>query len=191
VTSPVTTQASGSTIIMSIGLGNGADLTILPSDNMGNAPYAQLGSSVAYAGYPSSGAAVFDFVGAVGGSGHTFTANKVGGDEATIIVVEVKSGRVIQDSKGAYVGPGTLTSPSVTTTGPATLVAFCWGDSGSGTTIRSVNNSFQVLDQYAASDGVSVQGASASRDVTAAGTYDVTWTVDPPEGAILFIVAVQ
>jgi len=191
VTSPVSTQTSGSTIIVSVGRGDSSGLASLPTDNMGNTPYAKLGSNVAFVNYPGSGAALYDFIGATGGAGHTFAANMVGSDEVTIIVVEVKNGHVIQDAKGSYVGPGTLTSPSVTTTGPATIVAFCWGDNGAGTTIRSVNNSFQLLDQYMATNGLSVQGASASLDVTAPGSYNVTWTVDSPQGAILFIVAVQ
>jgi hypothetical protein len=166
----------------------------VPSDNKGNKSFVQLGQSTAYVGYPDSGAALYALTNAVGGTGHTFTVSNVDSDEVTIAAVEVRNSSVVQDSKGAYVaGTTSFTSPSVTTTGPATIVAFCWGDSAGATNITGVNNSFKVLDQYSAANGISVQGASASRDVSAAGTYNVTWTVNPAQvsGAILYIVAVQ
>jgi hypothetical protein len=184
----------GSLILLGVGRGVAADLaTVFPVDNKGNDPYVQVGTSIDYVGYPYSGAALYKFVNAVGGTAHTFQINKLNGDEVTISAVEVKNGRIIQDVKGAYViGTNSLTSPSVTTTGPATIVAFCWGDYPQATVIASVNNSFKILDQYPAVGGSSVQGASASLDAATAGTFNVTWTIQGQvDGAILFIVAVQ
>ena len=87
--------------------------------------------------------------------------------------------------------PDRVTSQQVTTTGAATLVAFWWGDGlePNGGTIQA-NNGFQVIDSIQDS-GSLVQGAVAVKNVTAAGTYDVTWTAAPIQGAQLWLIAVQ
>jgi hypothetical protein len=189
-TAGITTQSAGSSIIVSVGRGD-IDLLGLPTDNKANSPYFQLGPSIAYPVYTTSGAALYTFLNAKGGTGDIFTPANSAGDEVTIVVVEVKNGLVVVDSKGAVATSGLLTSPSVTTTGPASIVAFCWGNYAGGVTKVSVNNSFAVLDMYGGTDTVSVQSASASLDVQQAGTYNVTWTLSPPQSAILFIVALQ
>ncbi len=189
------TQSVNSTFIVSTGRGDAAGLGLLPTDNMGNSPYFQIGANYRYVGYPNSGASLFAYMNGVGGIGHFFEVEKAFGDEATIAVVEVKNGHAIQDYKGGYVGlteGNTIVSPSVTTTGPATIVAFCWGDYPYETIATGVNNQFQILDMYTATDAASVQSVSASRDVTEAGTYNVTWTIAQPiTGAIVYIVVIQ
>ena len=83
------------------------------------------------------------------------------------------------------------TSLSVTTTGPATLVAFWWGDAGTNSNKTAVpNNGFVVIDSILQS-GALVQCAVAAKEVAAAGTYNVTWTATPQQGAQLWLVAVQ
>jgi len=196
VASPaITTQSTNSTFVVSTGRGDASGLGLLPTDNMGNSPYFQIGAGNRYVGYPNSGASLFTYTNGIGGVGHIFQVEQAFGDESTIAVVEVKNGHVVQDSKGAYIGlteGNTIISPSVTTTGPATIVAFCWGDYPYETISTGVNNQFQILDQYTAPDAASVQSVSASRDVTEAGTYNVTWTIAQPiTGAIVYIVAIQ
>ena len=88
---------------------------------------------------------------------------------------------------------GPLTSRTVRTTGPATLIAFWWGDGferdGPGYTAVP-NNGFTVTDSVLMS-GSLIQCAVAVRTVSAAGTYDVTWTATPVQGAQLWLVAVE
>jgi len=191
-TAGVTTQSSGSALIVSAGRGSGS--LLIPStisDNKGNTPYVQQASKLNYTDYPDSSAALYAILDAKGGAGHTFSLSDVANDEGTIVAVEVKHGLVIKDVKASRMSAGNLTSPSVTTTGSATIVAFCWPGGAYGFSSVSANNSFAVLDKYGAEDAISVQAASASRDVAAAGTYNVTWTVSPAQEAILFIIALQ
>jgi hypothetical protein len=189
-TPALTTAATGSTILVSQGRGI---LTAfeLPTDNKGNAPYVQLGQAHPYDRYRDSGTALYAFAKVKGGSGHVISANTPPSDEITLSAVEVK-GTVIQDFQWKEVLMGSpLTSPKVTTTGPATLVAWWWGDAGVDSNKTAVpNNGFQVIDSVLVS-GALVQSAVAVKEVTAAGSYDVTWTSTPVQGAQLWIVAVQ
>jgi hypothetical protein len=52
------------------------------------------------------------------------------------------------------------------------------------------DNGFTVVDDLL-EPGNLVQGAVAVKNVTVAGTYDVTWTSTPVQGAQLWLVAVQ
>jgi hypothetical protein len=79
----------------------------------------------------------------------------------------------------------------VTTTGPATLVAFWWGDADVADDKTAVpSDGFQVVDALLL-EGALVQCAVATREVGAAGTYSVTWTATPLQGAQLYLVAVE
>ena len=100
-----------------------------PTDNKGNR-YELLGSVQNYAPlWPNSGAAVYASSSSVGGAGHVFTAPMPAADEITLAAVEIKNGGVIQDYKWSKAPAGQAqTSPSVTTTGPATLIAIWTGD---------------------------------------------------------------
>lgn len=185
------TQASGSTMIVSVGRGDiGAHG--LPGDSKGNAPYALLGGPFPYRMWPSSGTALYAFPSLAGGTGHMVTVSTPPGDEVTLAAVEVVHGRVVKDAKWNEVLAGNpLTSLSVTTTGPATLVAFWWGDADVRNDKTAVpNNGFTVVDSILLS-GEIVQCAVATREVSSAGRYDVTWTATPVQGAQLWIVAVQ
>jgi hypothetical protein len=187
------TQPTGSTMLVCIGRGNISAFTQVPSDNMGNTPYVQLGPTHSYQpAYPGSGTALYAFASAKGGVGHIITTTTVSGDEVTLDAVEVKNGGVIQDFKWNEVLKGSpLTSLSVTTTGPATLVAFWWGDGDEGISHIAVpNNGFTVIDSLLPT-GTLVQTAVATKDVTQAGSYNVTWDSGGLEGAQLYLVAVQ
>lgn len=189
-TPSLTTAATGSTILVSEGRGI---LTAfeLPTDNQANAPYVQLGQAHRYDRYRDSGTALYAFSNAKGGSGHVISASTPPSDEITLSVVEVK-GTKVQDFQWKEVLMGNpLTSAKVTTTGPATLVAWWWGDAGvDGNKTAVPNNGFQVIDSVLVS-GALVQSAVAVKEVTEAGSYDVTWTSTPVQGAQLWIVAVQ
>ena len=186
------TAASGSTIIVSAGRGDLSAFTA-PTDNKGNGPYAPVGEPHPYTLWSSSGTAVYSFVGAVGGSGHVVSNETAAGDEITMAVVEVTGSTAIHDAQWVerLEGDGPITSGSVTTTGPATLVAFWWGDAGVDEDKVAVpNNGFTVLDSIGDA-GALVQCFVAAKEVDAPGTYDVTWDATPAQGAQLWLLAVQ
>src|SRR5262249_24798985 len=133
-TNPITTQASGSTVLAWVGRGQISTFTpgTAPTDNHGNTSI-QLGATHSYAPlFPNPGMALYTFPSFAGGSGDVFMAPMPVNDEVTLMVVEIKNGGVIQDAQWNSVANSPQTSLSVTTTGPATLVAFWTGDGASG-----------------------------------------------------------
>jgi hypothetical protein len=196
VTSPslsasgMATRTSGSTLLVCVGRGLlAADL---PTDNAGNA-FVQLGVAHTYTLWPNSGTALYACAQARGMAGLAVTMAKPKvTDETTLSVVEVTDGGSVRDAQWREVLSGQpLTSASVTTTGPALLVAWWWGDAGVDLDKTAVpNNGFTVIDSVLAS-GALVQCAVAVRQVSAAGSYNVTWTSTPQQGAQLWLAAVQ
>jgi hypothetical protein len=195
-TPSMTTNSSGSTIVVSVGRGDNT-LFAIPTDNKGNSPYQQQDSVQVYPSYHESGTAIYAFTNAVGGSNFrvstTRGVNKAGqSDEITIAAVEVLEGTAIKAVAWISGTDDPLTSASVTTTGPATLIAFWWGDGFPHTPQRATpNNDFNPVDTNANELDSFVQCAVAYKNVTAAGTYDVTWTAEPTQGAQLWLIAVQ
>ncbi len=191
-TRPMTTQAAGSTIIVSIGRGDIGAFAVPPTDNRGNGPYLQFGETRAYTHWPRSGTALYGCESAAGGKGHWITANLPPGDETTLAVVEIVRGGVIKDFAWNEVLVGNpLTSRSVTTTGAAALVAFWWGDGGADKEHTAIPDNGFVVAETLFHSGNLVQCAVATRTVDQAGTYDVTWRATPKQGAQLWLVAVQ
>jgi hypothetical protein len=197
----MTTQAAGSTIIVGVGRGNNllfAPPAGLPADNKANGTYQQLGQMQPYV-HPNelSGTALYAVTSAKGGPG--FAVSTIAGkatngnsEEVTIAAVEVIEGTRIQAiAWNEVVQPQTVTSMSVTTTGPATLIAFWWGDL-TATVDQTVatDGGFAVIDSVLLPGSV-LQGAVAARNVTAPGTYNVTWTATPAQGAQLWLIAVE
>jgi hypothetical protein len=134
-------------------------------------------------------------INAAGGNGHQITFNKIDvpAGELTIPFIEVRNVSSIAQRTLNYVNQGSpLTSNAVTTTGPAVLVAAWWGDAGSQNHTAVPNNGFTVIDSYLALPAsLGVQCAIAYREVSSAGTYDVTWTETPDQGAALWLFALQ
>lgn len=189
-TPPLTTQATGGTMIVSVGRGKLSEFA-LPTDNVGNAPYQQLDTAHPYSRYSSSGTAVYAFPSLVGGADHKVTTTTSSDDELTLAAVEVINATHVEAVAWREALEAPLTSASVTTTGPATLVAFWWGDAGVDMNKTAApNNGFVVVDSILLS-GALVQCAVAVKNVPAAGTYDVTWTATPAQGAQLWLIAVQ
>ncbi len=186
------TRTSNSTLIVGIGRGNINSHTP-PTDNMGNV-FMQLDTAHPYIPrWPKSGTALYAARNVRGRRNHVVTATNAGNpkDEVTLAVVQVVAGDVI-DAKWNFVPSGApLTSLSVTTTAPATLVAFWWGD-GDGTFRHTAvpDNGFHVVDSLLL-EGNIVQCAVAVRNVNAPGTYNVTWKANVQQGAQLWLVAVQ
>jgi hypothetical protein len=195
-TPAMTTQASGSTIIVGVGRGDKTKFD-LPTDSKGNIPYVQLGSVETYPSFQDSGTALYAFTSAVGGSGFTVTTTTGKNsttkqfDEITMAAVEVAQGSHVQFQWNKVAG-APVTSNSVTTTGGATLIAFWWGDGFPHTPqSASPNNDFTVIESNAQDTDSFVQCVVAAKNVSAAGTYNVTWSSMPPQGAQLWLVAVE
>jgi len=193
VTSPIDTQASGSSLIVLNG-GYAGNATT-PIDNYAN-HWKQLGSSVPYQnGYEAFDVTAYIALSAEGGTRHTVSiaksANASG--EISLPFIEVRQAGLLQDFAQNYAAPGlVLKSGEVTTTGPATLIAVWWGDGGVKRMTARPNNEFSVIDSYLMlPDNSGVQCAVASRQVTKAGTYDVSWIGSPIQGAILWLFAFQ
>jgi hypothetical protein len=188
-TPPVTTE-DGSLIVVSVGRGE-LQAFVAPADNQGN-DYELVDGPHAYTNWSSSGTALYAAEDIAGGPGHVVSNATPPDDEITIGFVEVRGATRIQDARWHEIlEPNTLTSPGVTTTGPAVLVAFWWGDEGADMDKTAVpGDGFEVVEAIL-EEGALVQSAVAVREVDAAGTYSVTWTATPPQGAQLYLVAVQ
>jgi hypothetical protein len=116
-------------------------------------------------------------------------------DEVTLAAVEVVEGTRIQAVAWNELSAAPLTSKTVTTTGPATLIAFWWGDgyfyNPPLSQTATPDNGFVVVDADTQETSSFVQCAVAVKNVTAAGTYHVTWKATPAQGAQLWLIAVQ
>jgi hypothetical protein len=191
-TPSIITEASGSTMLTWVGRGKLRAFTssTLPTDNKGNA-YRMIGSVHDFSPlWPNSGEALYASLSAVGGNGHIVTAPLPGPDEITLATVEVKGGGVIQDAQWNNVTVPPQTSLNVKTTGPATLVAVWVGDSGAASVTAFPNNGFAVVNSQLLSN-CAVEAVVATKDVSTAGTHNVTWTATPTQGAHMWLVAVQ
>ena len=149
VTAPITTAASGSALVaFSAGY---ATNDRAPTDNYANT-WTRLGDPVVYRGYDGA----FDVKaylarGASGGAGHrvTIEKNSVPAGEITVPFIEIRQGVVLQALAQNYPPAGsTLTSGNVTTTGPATLVAFWWGDAGGLHHSAVPGDGFTIIENF-------------------------------------------
>ncbi len=189
-TPALVTRATGSSILVCIGRGTVSD-HVPPTDNKGNT-YTQIGIANTFTRIPASGTACYVAANAVGGTGHIVTAPNgvaVPRDAVTLSVVEIVNAGRIQDFKWNEDLTSPLVSLNVAATGPATLVALWWGDGGAITAHTATpNNQFGVVHSLL-DLGLLRQVSVATRNVSAAGSYNVTWTSG--EGAQLWIFAVQ
>jgi hypothetical protein len=189
-TDALTTRETGSTLLACVGRGVVGAHTA-PTDNKSNT-FTLLGSAHTYTRFPNAGTACYVATNVRGGAGHVISAPVNGAfpfDETTLTAIEVASAGRVQAFAWNEDLASPLTSLSVTTTGPALLVAVWWGDGNADVAHMAVpNNGFTVVNSLL-SLGALVQVAVATRPVTDAGTYNVTWT--SAEGAQLYLFAVQ
>jgi hypothetical protein len=189
-TPPLSTGAAGRTLIVSVGRGD-VGAFAPPFDNKSNMPYVQLGTTHTYTNWPRSGTALYALVDGEGGVDHVISASTPPMDEVTLAAIEIVGTRISDFAWNEVLAGSPITSRKITTTGPATLVAFWWGDGGVRHDKTALpNNGFQVIDAVLES-GALVQCAVAVKHVTDAGSYDVTWKAKPWQGAQLWIVAVE
>ena len=194
VTRPITTQPRDSSLIVFNGGYSSNDAS--PEDSYGNR-WKQLGNDVPFGnGYGDRfNVKAYVALDAKGGSGHivSFAKNGDAAGEISVPFVEITHAGVLQDVSQNYAPTGlVMTSASVTTTGPATLLAVWWGDGGVKRMTAVPNNGFVVIDSFLKlPDNSGVQCAVAYKQVVAAGTYNVSWTGAPAQGAILWLFAFQ
>jgi len=193
LTTPAMATQTGSMLVVGVGRGK-QTLFALPTDSLGNAPYQQMGTVHPYTHWMDSGTALYTFPSAAGGADFKVSASTDNEDEITMFALEVVEASSVQYVWSEVVQPAQpvqVTSRAVTTTGPAMLIAFWWGDAASNVDQSAVPDSdFTVIDSVL--DGGSlVQGVVAVKRVTAPGTYNVTWTATPLQGAQLWLIAVE
>lgn len=193
VTTPIATQTTGSSfIVFSAGYISNSNA---PTDNKSNF-WTLLGAPVVYHGYDAFDVKAYVSLSANGGAGHAVTIVKNGyaQGEITMPFIEIRNADVLQDVAQNYPSGPQLTSGSVTTTAPAVLLAFWWGDGSGLTHTADPDNGFTPIDHEQLLDLPplsAVQCTVAYKEVAAAGTYNVTWTQAPDPGAALWLLAFQ
>jgi hypothetical protein len=192
-TPPVDTQAQGSLfLVFNAGYASN-DST--PHDTYANR-WGPLGQPQAYANYGHR-FAVRAYVAAngKGGPAHGVSIEKRGEakGELSLSFVEVRHASRVASFARTYAGEALqVVSGTVTVDGPATLLAFWWGDGGVKRMRVSPGDGFTLIDAFVQlPDESGVQGAVAWRQVTAAGSYRVHWTAAPVQGAALWLIALQ
>lgn len=193
VSAPVDTQPDGSSFLVLNGgyVKNG----VAPVDSYAN-HWKRVGDDVVFRGYDGAfNVTAYVALAGKGGARHTLRIDKSGYSEGEISVpfIEVTHAGVLKDVAQNYPQAAlVMTSGSVTTTGPATLIAVWWGDAGVKNMTARPNNGFTVIDSYLLlPENSGVQCAVAVKQVTQAGTYDVSWVGSPIQGAILWLFAFQ
>jgi len=188
-TTPITTQASGSTLLaLSMGwVVNFAD----PTDSFANT-WTQIGGENIYAGTDFY-TALWDVATAQGGAGHTLSVTKAGrpAGEISLAFIEVANGG---DVRAIYklAAAGHETPGSIAVDRPATLVAIWGGDSFELNHTAVPDNGFSVFDSYLMLGPTSgVQVAIAAKQVSTPGSYTVNWTSTPQQNAACYLIAVE
>jgi hypothetical protein len=191
-TAPIDTRPAGSALL-AVSMGRNPNFAV-PTDTFHNR-WTALGKRNPYADGNRFYTAMWSVVGASGGAGHTLSATKASDpvDEISLALIEVVGGSAVTDFAYAYPKLGSPNTPgSVKTGGPATLIAVWGGDANALTHTATPSDGFQVIDSYLRLGPTSgVQIAIATKQVTAADTYSVTWTATPAQGAACYLVAVE
>lgn len=193
----INTQVSGSSFAIITFTDPGIYTT--PTENKGNSAKTVLYESSGYfaARWAPYGMEYYGIANGAGGSSHTFQFTKTDTvRESTLIVVEAVGGPVIEDTSiinvdGAGAGVP-YSSGTVTTSGPALLVATWGGDAGVGPDQTvNVEAGWEMVESDFRTGVAYIQAAVAVKYVPAAGTYSVQWTPVTNQGAILALSAHQ
>jgi hypothetical protein len=191
VTAPINTQPGGS-VFIAFNAGYASNNNP-PTDNKNNL-WNALNQPVIYNGYGGA----FDVKAYIstthfGGNSHTISIIKNGTTtgELTLPFVEIRNAKLVDVAQN-YPAGAIITSGTVNTNGPATLIALWWGDATGLVHTAVPGNGFSIVDSFLnLPPGSAVQCAVASRQVTAAGAYNMTWTQTPTQGAILWLFAFE
>lgn len=192
VTPAMDTAASGS-VLIAFNAGYAAN-DGTPKDTYGNR-WKALGSPLTYEGYERFAVRGYVATDAKGGNGHTVSIAKPAEPkgEFSLPFVEVRNATRVQAFAQNYADASlVVASKSITVDGPATLLAFWWGDGGVKRMTAVPGDGFTLIDSFVElPDESGVQGAVAWRQVDQAGTYQVHWTAAPVQGAALWIIAIR
>ncbi len=191
--SPITTAPSGSALI-AFSAGYTAN-DQAPTDSRGNS-WVRIGEPVFYRGYNDQfDVTAYLVMHATGGASHTLSIvkNGVPSGEITMPFIEVRDAGVLQDVAANYPDAGaSLRSADVVTTGPATLVAFWWGDATGLQHSAVPGEGFTIIENFVdLPPNSAVQCVVAAKQVSSAGTWHVTWATSPAQGAPLWLFAFQ
>jgi hypothetical protein len=187
---PLAASSVPAVLLVGVGRGDINAFSTAPAATVGVRLDA-LGRPHTYARWPNSGTATYYSLLQPGTHAPTVIADTPPADEVTVAAVQIDGSRV-QDHSWVERRPAwKISSGIVTTTGPATLVAFWWGDAGVRYRKHVLpGNGFKLLGGVLES-GALVQSAVAVRHVQHAGTYDMTWTAWPKQGGQVWLIAVE
>jgi hypothetical protein len=192
-TAPITTAVNGSTLLaFSAGY---TDNNLPPTDSYANT-WTQLGVPVIYRGYNGEfDVTAYLVLQANGGAAHTVSIvkNNVPAGEITVPFIEIRDAGALQSVAVNYPpASSSLTSGTVTTTGPATLIAVWWGDATGLHHSAVPDNGFTIIENFVdLPPNSAVQCVVAAKQVAGAGTYNVDWATSPVQGAPLWLLAFQ
>jgi len=180
-TAPITTSIAGSSLLI-FNAGYTSNNSA-PSDTKGNT-WAALGPPVVYRGYDGAfDVKAYLVLNAVGGAGHSVSIVKNGqpSGEITVPFLEIRqAGRLQSIAQNYPDAAGVLQSGTVTTTGPATLIALWWGDASGLQHSAVPDNGFTIIENFVTlPPNSAVQCVVAYKQVPRAGTYQVSWTNTP------------
>lgn len=187
---------NGATWIIGRG-GKTGDQATAPTDSRGNT-FTLIDSVHEYDDWAGYGSSAWICSGGTGGPGHQFQCNVTLDDEHTFTVVEVVGDNLVVEDAAFKQIPnasagGTHQSDPVTTAGPATLIAHWWGANpvGGGNHIVTANNGFVLIDSWGIDNANGyVQHYVFAKTVGVGGTYDITFTQSPAQGAQSLLIAV-
>ncbi len=202
-TNAVTTQKSGSVLLVSLARGDWASAPNPPSDNHNNT-FDLLGSTHTYIDWTNSATGLYHANNAIGGVNHIFSMLWNNNDEVTVSAVEVTGATTIEDSSWVERhAANTISSVKVHTNGAAMLVAWWWGSGGTravGDKHKAVpGEGFTLIPGATGLVSLSTSGyiqvAAAYKMVNTAGDYTITWDTNiaglGSEGAQLYLVALR
>lgn len=189
---PIDTNA-GSTLLVVAAMGKLANLHP-PTDNNGDT-FTQLLPAHNYAAFWGSGQQLFAATNIKGGKGTIVTESMPNtNDEVSLSVVEIRGAHSISAATVSETpGKGPVTSASVTTKGPAMLVSWWWGDGVLTQISATTSDGWTRIHSLGRAQGDSgmIQTELAAKAVNAAGTYSITWTSNPDQGAVVYLVALE
>jgi hypothetical protein len=185
-------RQSGASFVL-VGVGGLVTSFAAPVGSSRNTFTAQ-GPVLQYTPYPGYGNALYTCSNYQAGARLAISSTKQTdpGGEFTLTVVEVLDANKLQALRINYPKAGQpQRSDAVTTTGPALLLAWWWGDAdGKRAHTARPGAGFVILDSILLRGGL-VQCCLAYKIVEEAGSYDVTWQSSPQQGAILWLAALQ
>jgi hypothetical protein len=193
----LTGKTAGSAIVV-FSMGDLARMST-PTDTSGTS-FTQRGTDQAYtlSQWPGFGPRVHANLNVSGTTGYTVSVDKDNAfplEEITVAVFEVIGGSSIVQSQGNAVPPGAgvgYPSPSITVSAPALILAAWTGDGDTPINPKDVAASagWTIIESAFRSDTSYVQFAVAYRQVSSAGTYNLTWTPTANQGAAMQMLAV-